>query len=131
MSLTPSTMLPLGTKAPYFSLPDPDGIIVSLQDYREAKAFLIIFMCNHCPFVKHIQNKLTEVTKQFIEQGVAVIGINSNDFITYPDDSPSKMKEEIIKTRMILLDCNFTITLYRKCILNKWPNPLASILIFA
>jgi len=90
-----STMLPLGTLAPDFRLPDPSGKLVSSADFSGAKALLVVFMCNHCPYVKHVQSKFTELAKQYQARGVAVVGINSNDVENYPDDSPEKMAEEI------------------------------------
>jgi peroxiredoxin len=93
MSLTASEMLPLGTPAPDFNLPDTEGKIVSLDNFKEAKAFLVIFMCNHCPFVKHILNEMVKFIKDYQAKSVAVVGINSNDVINYPDDSPTKMAE--------------------------------------
>ena len=88
-------MLPLGTKAPEFSLPDADGKCVSLKDFKDAKAFLVVFMCNHCPYVKHVAYTLAKLAKEYQQKGVAVVGINSNDVERYPADSPSLMKEEI------------------------------------
>ncbi len=89
-----STMLPLGTKAPDFRLPDPSGTIVSLADFQGAPALLVIFMCNHCPYVKHIRDGLAKLARDYRPRGVAVIGINSNDVAGYPADSPAKMAEE-------------------------------------
>ena len=94
MALTPSTMLPLGTKAPDFSLPGLDGTLVKLADMAEAPALLVIFMCNHCPFVKHVAAGLASLAKEYQARKVAVVGINSNDAAKYPDDAPAKMKEE-------------------------------------
>ena len=94
MVLTPSTMLPLNTPAPDFSLPDAQGKTVSLGDFKGAPALLMIFMCNHCPYVKHIRQGLAALTKEYQDKGVAVVGINSNDVANYPDDSPDKMAEE-------------------------------------
>ncbi len=94
MVMTPSTMLPLGTQAPPFLLPDTEGDRVGLDDFKEAKALLVIFMCNHCPFVIHVQEKLAGLCSEYQRKGVAVVGINSNDVENYPDDSPEKMKEE-------------------------------------
>ena len=91
MAVTASEMLPLGTSAPDFSLPDIEGKIVSLKDFREAKAFLVVFMCNHCPFVKHILDPMIELVKGYQSKGVTVVGINSNDVTNYPDDSPEMM----------------------------------------
>ncbi|MDY0166018.1 MAG: thioredoxin family protein [Thermoguttaceae bacterium] len=95
MVRTPSTMLPLGTQAPDFSLPDPDGKLVSLSDFSDAPVLLVAFICNHCPFVKHIAEGFAALAKDYQAKGVAVVAINSNDVENYPDDSPAKMAEEI------------------------------------
>jgi peroxiredoxin len=95
MVLTPSTMLPLGTKAPDFSLPNVDGIILSLRDFQQAPALLVIFMCNHCPYVKHVATALAKLTTEYQAKGVAVVGINSNDVASYPADSPEQMAAEV------------------------------------
>jgi len=87
-------MLPLGTPAPDFRLPDPSGIIVSLADFKTAPALLVVFMCNHCPYVKHIRDGLAKLACDYRSRGVAVVGINSNDAVSYPADSPAKMAEE-------------------------------------
>jgi peroxiredoxin len=92
-----STMLELGTAAPDFSLPDTTGQVVSLADYKQAPATLVVFMCNHCPYVKHIANQFAEFAREYQAKGVAVIGINANDVSTHPDDSPEKMAEEAKK----------------------------------
>ena len=94
MVKTASTMLPLGTDAPPFSLPNIDGRIVSLSDFASAKGLLVIFLCNHCPFVKHLRTALAEFGKDYQAKGLAVVGISSNDVATHPDDSPAKMIEE-------------------------------------
>lgn len=94
MVRTASTMLPLGTKAPEFSLPDTDGKTVSLHDFPDAKAYLVIFMCNHCPYVKHVADGLQQLAAEYQSKGVAVVGISSNDAEKYPDDNPDKMAEE-------------------------------------
>ncbi|MBC7351333.1 MAG: thioredoxin family protein [Thermogutta sp.] len=96
MVRTASTMmLPLGAKAPDFALPDTEGRIVRLSDFDGAPALLVIFMCNHCPYVKHIADHLAQFAKEFQAKGVAIVGINSNDAASYPDDSPEKMREEV------------------------------------
>lgn len=95
MVRTPSTMLPLGTQAPDFSLPDPDGTLVSLSDFSDDPVLLVAFICNHCPFVKHIAEGFAALAKDYQAKGVAVVAINSNDVENYPDDSPAKMAEEI------------------------------------
>ena len=89
-----STMLPLGTKAPEFRLPDPGGKTVSLADFKGAPALVVIFMCNHCPYVKHIRSGLAQLARDYQPRGVAVVGISSNDVANYPADSPAKMAEE-------------------------------------
>src|SRR5271163_2876658 len=94
MSLTPSTMLPLGTIAPGFRLPDTDGKTVSLEDLKGAPALLVGFICNHCPYVKHIRHELAGLAKEYQQKGVAVVGINSNDVVNYPDDRPEMMVRE-------------------------------------
>ena len=90
-----SNMLPLGTQAPKFRLADPIGKWVSSDDFRDAPALLVAFICNHCPYVKHIRAKFAEMAKEYQERGVAVVGISSNDAESYPEDGPAKMAEEI------------------------------------
>jgi peroxiredoxin len=87
-------MLPLGTKAPPFELPNVDGKQVSLGDFTDAPALLVMFICNHCPFVKHIAPELAKLGKDYRSRGVAIVAIQSNDVAGYPDDSPEKMAEE-------------------------------------
>ena len=87
-------MLPLGTLAPDFRLPDTGGRIVSLADFRGAPVLLVVFMCNHCPYVKHIRHELAELAGEYQARRVAVVGINSNDAANHPDDSPARMIEE-------------------------------------
>lgn len=94
MALTASTMLPLGTIAPDFSLPDTEGRTVSLADYAGSKAYLVMFICNHCPYVKHVAAELTRLGRDYMPRGVAVLAINANDPLKYPDDSPANMKKE-------------------------------------
>ena len=95
MVRTASTMLPLGTQAPEFSLPDAEGKTVSLGDFADAPALLVAFMCNHCPYVVHVADGLAKLAREYEARGVAVVGINSNDVATYPDDAPEKMAEEV------------------------------------
>ena len=85
-------MLALGTEAPAFSLPDPDGNVHSLAD--DASAYLVMFICNHCPFVKHVREELARLGRDYGERGVAIYAINSNDAVKYPGDAPEKMKQE-------------------------------------
>lgn len=94
MVRTLSTMLPLGTEAPDFSLVDTDGKAVSRSDFRGKKGLLVIFMCNHCPYVKHVADELKRLSDEYLAKGVGVVAISSNDAVAYPDDSPEKMKEE-------------------------------------
>jgi peroxiredoxin len=94
MARTPSTMLPLGTQAPDFSLPNVDGGMVLLADFKGAPALLVAFICNHCPFVKHVADGLAEVAREYQAKGAAVVAINSNDARNYPADSPEQMVHE-------------------------------------
>ncbi len=94
MALTPSTMVALGTSAPAFSLPDTEGKIVSLDTFKAAPALLVMFICNHCPYVKHIRVGLAALTQEYLRRGVAIVGINSNDAESYPADNPDRMREE-------------------------------------
>ena len=94
MALTPSKMIPLGTKAPDFRLPDAvSGKQFSLVELKSDKATVIMFICNHCPYVKHVQNGLVELANDYASKGVSFIAINSNDVKNYPDDSPENMKK--------------------------------------
>jgi peroxiredoxin len=88
-------MLPLGTAAPDFRLPDTNGKLVSLSDFKHAPALLVVFMCNHCPYVKLIRGGLAQLGRDYQANGVAVVGINSNDVANYPQDSPARMKAEV------------------------------------
>jgi peroxiredoxin len=94
MVRTPSTMLPLGTHAPDFSLVNIDGRMVSLSDFDGAPALLVMFICNHCPFVKHIADPLAQFAAEYLAKGVAIVGISSNDAASYPADSPEQMVRE-------------------------------------
>ena len=96
MALTPSTMLPLGTRAPDFRLPDTDGRTVSLADYADAPALLVMFICNHCPYVKHVREELVRLARDYQPRGLAIVAINPNDAERYPDDSPVRMREEVV-----------------------------------
>jgi peroxiredoxin len=95
MARTNSTMLPLGTTAPDFVLPDSvTGKTVSLGDFKKSPALLVMFLCNHCPYVKHVQAGLTQMAKDLQARGVGVVGISANDVTNFPDDRPEKMREE-------------------------------------
>lgn len=94
MALTPSNMLALGTKAPNFNLPDTiSDTNKSLEELKSDKATLIMFICNHCPFVKHIQEELVRLANDYIPKGVSVVAISANDAANYPADAPDKMKQ--------------------------------------
>jgi peroxiredoxin len=94
MALTTSTMLPLGTPAPDFNLPDPAGRHYRLSDFADRRALLVMFICNHCPFVQHIREALAQFASEYQEQGLGVVAINSNDIVTHPQDSPPRMAAE-------------------------------------
>ena len=94
MVRTASTMLPLGTTAPDFTLPECGGDSVSLGDFKDNDALLVIFMCNHCPYVKHVAEQLKLLTDEYMRRGVGVVAISSNDADKYPDDSPEAMVVE-------------------------------------
>lgn len=98
MAATPSTMIPLGTIAPDFALPDmrADGLgkRVSLASFADKKALLVMFICNHCPFVKHVRHELAKLGREYLAKGAAIVAINSNDVANYPDDSPKNMAKE-------------------------------------
>jgi peroxiredoxin len=95
MAQTPSTMLALGTPAPAFSLPDPvTGKTVPLSDFDDQPALLVAFICNHCPFVKHIQKAFVDFAREYQDKGLAVVAISANDVADHPADSPDKMAEE-------------------------------------
>jgi peroxiredoxin len=89
-----STMLALGTEAPDFSLPDPSGRVWSRDDFRDAPGLLVMFICNHCPYVKHVRRELALLTQRWRDHGLAVVGVQSNDWGAYPDDAPERMAEE-------------------------------------
>jgi peroxiredoxin len=94
MALTPSVMLELGTRAPDFSLPDVDGSTKALADFDGSPALLVIFICNHCPYVKHIQKGLVALAQDYQKQGVSIVAISSNSAKTHPQDGPDAMRRE-------------------------------------
>jgi peroxiredoxin len=87
-------MLPLGTPAPDFKLPDVNDKFVSLADFRDKAALVVIFMCNHCPYVVHVRAGLAQFANDYAAKSVGIVGINANDAKNYPADSPAKMKDE-------------------------------------
>ena len=90
---TLSTMQPLGVKAPYFRLPNPQGKTLSIDDFKDAPALLVVFICNHCPFVQHIITHFAELAREYQARGVGVVAISSNEVQSYPEDGPEKMEE--------------------------------------
>ena len=94
MVSVPSTMLALGTTAPDFALPDTDGRIVSLADFRDAPALLVMFLCNHCPYVQHVRYELARIGRDYGPRGVGIVAVSSNDAAAFPDDGPELMREE-------------------------------------
>ncbi len=93
MVLTPSAMVSLGEPAPDFALPDTEGGTVSRDDFAN-RPLLVMFICNHCPYVKHLAEDLGDITRRIQNMGIGVVGINSNDVDNYPDDSPEMMVRE-------------------------------------
>lgn len=101
MSLTPSNMLPLGTKAPDFELPASNfNRKISFQEVKGKKGTLVIFMCNHCPFVLHVIEEIVMIANDYRVQGIGVVAISSNDIINYPQDSPEKMADFALKNKI-------------------------------
>ena len=94
MVKTASTMLPLGTTAPDFSLINVNGQTVSRSDFQDAKGLLVIFMCNHCPFVIHLADQLAQFARDYHDAGLAIVAISSNDVSNHPQDSPEQMVHE-------------------------------------
>jgi len=93
MARTPSNMMPLGTIAPDFTLPNTvTGDTVTLSDLKSDIATVIMFICNHCPYVKHVQGELVKLANDYQAKGVSFIAISANDVVNYPEDSPEKMK---------------------------------------
>ncbi|HMX44264.1 MAG TPA: thioredoxin family protein, partial [Elusimicrobiota bacterium] len=95
MALTPSTMLPLGTPAPGFQLPDVvSGKKVSREDFAGKPALLVMFLCRHCPYVKHVEKELARVARDYAPKNVAVVAISANDAAEYPDDAPAGLRAQ-------------------------------------
>jgi peroxiredoxin len=96
-----SRMIDLGSQAPDFALPDPEGTIHRLSNFAGAKALLVAFICNHCPYVKHILPEFAAVARDYKNQGLAVVAISANDVKAYPDDAPAKMAEVAREHRFV------------------------------
>jgi len=94
MALTASTMPDLGMRAPDFRLPDPRGKTYRLDDFADKKALLVAFICNHCPYVKHLREAIAEFAREYRDRDLAMVAINANDVSKYPEDAPEKMAEE-------------------------------------
>jgi thiol-disulfide isomerase/thioredoxin len=94
MAAVESTMLPLGTTAPPFHLPDYDGAMHSLEQFPAGKPLLVAFICNHCPFVRHIRAQFARFAREYQARGLSVVAIASNDIEAYPQDGPAGMAEE-------------------------------------
>lgn len=95
MAITPSTMLDLGTPLPAFRLPDVNGTLVSSAQFQNEPGLLVMFICPHCPFVRHVRRELARFCREYQEKGLPIVAINSNDNIAFPDDTPEGMKKEI------------------------------------
>ena len=94
MVKTASTMLPLGTTAPEFQLSDVvSGKTISLDTFADSQALLVMFICQHCPFVKHVQSELAKIGRDYSQQPLGIVAISANDVANYPDDSPEKLKQ--------------------------------------
>lgn len=93
MSATPSTMLPLGTPAPDFHLPDTTGRVVSRDDFAGSPALLVMFVCNHCPYVRHVAEEIVRLSREYQARGVGIVAISANDVSQHPEDGPAAMAE--------------------------------------
>jgi peroxiredoxin len=94
MALTPSNMLPLGTKAPDFSLPDTvSGNVTDFDQVKGEKGTVVMFICNHCPYVKHVQKELVNLANDYSHEGIGFVAISSNDVEKYPEDGPDQMRD--------------------------------------
>lgn len=95
MALTPSTMIPLGTTAPDFRLPDVvNGRTVSRADFTDKNPLLVMFICRHCPYVVHVQDELARIGRDFVPRGVAIVAISANDAVSHPDDAPDGLRRQ-------------------------------------
>lgn len=106
MALTESTMKELGAPLPQFSLPDVvTGRMVSPEEYRDRKALLVMFICRHCPYVKHVERELARIGRDYAEQSLGIIAISSNDAANYPDDAPESLKEQALQLGFVFPYC--------------------------
>lgn len=96
MALTSSTMMALGTQAPVFSLPDvTTGRLITLGRFASRKALLVMFICRHCPYVKHVQHELARLGTDYADKDIGIIAISANDAVGYPDDAPESLKKMV------------------------------------
>ncbi len=102
MVATASTMLPLGTEAPDFSLPDTTGRLVSRDDFAARPVLLVMFVCNHCPYVRHVVDEIVRVGRDYEARGVGIVAISSNDVDQHPEDGPGPMAEFAAATGMTM-----------------------------
>ena len=101
-----STMLPLGTKAPNFNLTDVvSGQNISLETFKDKKALLVMFICRHCPYVKHVQEELVRIGKDYQDKDVGIVAISSNDIEAYPEDAPESLKEQAQELNFVFPYC--------------------------
>jgi peroxiredoxin len=106
MALTASTMLELGTAAPEFRLPDTvSGRIISLETFSGKKGLLVMFICNHCPYVKHVQDELARLGKDYTDNSLGIVAISANDAKHYPDDAPAKLRETALRKGYVFPYC--------------------------
>ena len=106
MALTESVMKELGTPLPAFSLPDVvTGRLVSPADYADRKALLVMFICRHCPYVKHVEQELAKIGRDYQGKSVGIIAISSNDAESYPEDAPESLKEQALKLGFVFPYC--------------------------
>lgn len=100
MTRTASTMLALGTPAPDFSLPDVvSGQIISLRQFSGMRGLLVMFLCTHCPFVKHVEQQLAQIGHDYASQGLGIVAIGSNDAVAHPDDAPEGLRAQSMRNR--------------------------------
>ncbi len=100
MARTASNMLPLGTPAPQFSLPDVvSGRTISLDQFAGMGGLLVMFLCSHCPFVKHVEKELARIGHDYAVRGLGIVGISSNDASAYPEDAPKGLREQALRER--------------------------------
>ncbi len=106
MALTASTMLALGTKAPDFTLPDVvSGKTISLASFKNAPGLLVMFICRHCPYVKHVQNEIAKIGRDYQDKQLAIVAISANDVQNYPEDAPDKLKEMAQSLKFVFPFC--------------------------